>query len=82
MLTQDLVLGIHDTGQCAHQHSAFACQIAVNFLFKGGGEKVTRADGNANGQCAFNSTPGIVLENGIAGVDAGACKEIPPYTGP
>ena len=76
VLAQQVVLGFHDAGQAAHQHAAFAGEIAVDFLLEGGGEEIAGADGDAEGKGAFLGPSGGILEDGKAGVDAAAVQEV------
>ena len=76
VLAQHVVLGFHDAGQGAHQDAALAGQVAVDFVLEGGGEQVARADADAEGEAALFGAAGGVLEDGVAGVDAGAGQEV------
>ena len=78
---EDLVLGLHDAGQGAHEDAAFPGQVAEDLVLEGGGEQVSGADADADGQAAFFGPSGGVLANGKAGVDAGAGQEIAAHGG-
>ncbi len=69
---EHVVLGLHDARQRAHQHAAFAGQVAEHFVLEGGREQVARADGDAEGQAALLGPAGGVLLDGEAGIDARA----------
>jgi hypothetical protein len=62
MLSQKVVLGFHDAGKSSHEDAAFAGQVAVDFIFESGGEKIPGADGDAHGQGAFPGAAGGVLK--------------------
>ena len=73
---EDVVLRFEDAGQAAHEDTAFADEVTVGFVWERGREEVAGTDGNADGETAFLSAAGGVLEHGEAGVDAGAAEEI------
>ena len=76
VLPEQVILGFHNAGETAHQDAAFSCKIAVNLIFKGGGEEVSRAYGNAQGKRSLFGLSGMVLKYGVTGVDAASCQKI------
>ncbi len=82
VLAQRVVLRLHQTGQGAHQDAALAGQVAVDLVLEGGGEEIAGADGDPDGQRPFLGASGVVLMNGVAGVDATPGQEVPPHAGP
>ena len=72
---QYFVLSGKDALYGAHQGTAFAGQVAVNFFTEIGFEKVTAADGDTERYDAFLCFAGGVLEDGVAAVETAALEE-------
>jgi len=77
MAAQHVVLGFHNAGQRAHEHTAFARQIAVHFVLERRREQIARTDADTQRQTSSFRPARSVLEHGIARVYAGADQEIP-----
>src|ERR1043165_747301 len=73
---QDVILRFHDSGESAHQHTAFASKVAEHFPLKCRREEISRTDTNADGKATlFGAARGVLLD-GKAGVDARAGQKI------
>ena len=79
---EHVVLRFHDAGQRAHQHAAFAGQVAEHFVLERGREQIAGADADADRQAAFFGAAGGVLLDGEAGIDARAGEEIAAHVRP
>src|SRR5262249_46352737 len=76
VLAQHLVLSQPQPVDGAHQHAAFARQVADHLVVKGRLEQVARADGDAARQAALARPSRCVLVYRKAGVDALALQEV------
>ena len=74
-LPQHLVLGGEDALDGAHQGAALSGKIAVYFLLEIGFEKVATANGDAEGDDAFEGAAGGILMDGVAAVEASSLQE-------
>jgi len=72
------VLGFHDARQRAHQHAAFAGEVAVDFHLERRRKEEARSDGDAQRQRPLHRAAGRILVHGKTGVDAAAVEEIAP----
>ena len=82
VLTKDGILSFHDPGQSAHQNASLAGQVTVDFIFERGGEQVPRTDCNTGCQSSLGSSPGVVLLNSVAAVDAASIQKVRPDARP
>ena len=76
VFAERVILRFHDPRQTAHQHAAFAGQVAEDFLLERGREQVTRADGDADGQAALLGAARVILADCETGIDACAGEEV------
>jgi len=71
-----IILGFHNTCKTSHEHATFADKITVGFVWKCGGEKISRSDCDTDGKTAFFRPTCCVLPYCITGIDAGAGEKI------
>ena len=64
VFAQFIVLCLHHSGQCSHEHAAFTGEVAVNFHLKSCGKQESGTDGNTQRQGSFHGPAGGILVNG------------------